>query len=127
MPAAPRSVNGGVVALAAMVAAAGALYIAASVDGRRAVLFLVGLFAGVALYHAAFGFTSAWRVFVSDRRGEGLRAQMVMLAVATAVFVPLLAFGSPLGETVRGSVSPLGVGVVVGAFVFGLGMQLGSG
>ena len=30
---------------------------------------------GLVLYHAAFGFTSAWRVFIADRRGEGLRAQ----------------------------------------------------
>ena len=39
------------------------------VSGRQAALFLVGCAAGLVLYHAAFGFTSAWRVFISDRRG----------------------------------------------------------
>ena len=29
----------------------------------------------IGLHHAAFGFTSAWRVFINDRRGAGLRAQ----------------------------------------------------
>ncbi len=31
------------------------------------------------------------------------------------------------GQAVRGSVSPIGVGVAAGAFIFGLGMQLGGG
>ena len=79
------------------------------------------------LYHAAFGFTSSWRVFIADRRGAGLRAQMLMLAVTCAVFFPLLAGGTLWGQPVRGSVSPIGVGVAVGAFIFGLGMQLGGG
>jgi uncharacterized membrane protein YedE/YeeE len=79
------------------------------------------------LYHAAFGFTSSWRVFISDRRGAGLRAQMLMLAVTCAVFFPLLAGGTLWGQPVRGSVSPIGVGVAAGAFIFGLGMQLGGG
>jgi len=79
------------------------------------------------LYHAAFGFTSSWRVFIADRRGAGLRAQMLMLAVTCAVFFPLIAGGTLWGQPVRGSVSPIGVGVAVGAFIFGLGMQLGGG
>jgi uncharacterized membrane protein YedE/YeeE len=87
----------------------------------------VGASAGVVLYHAAFGFTSSWRVFISDRRGAGLRAQMLMLAVTCAVFFPILAAGTFWGQPMRGSVSPIGVGVAVGAFIFGLGMQLGGG
>jgi uncharacterized membrane protein YedE/YeeE len=66
-------------------------------------------------------------VFISDRRGGGLRAQMLMLAITCAVFFPLLASGSLFGQTLRGSVSPVGVGVAAGAFIFGLGMQLGGG
>jgi uncharacterized membrane protein YedE/YeeE len=97
------------------------------VSVRQAALFLVGVFAGLALYHAAFGFTSAWRVFISDRRGAGLRAQMLMLALACIVFFPVLAKGEVLGQPVRGSVSPPGLAVILGAFIFGIGMQLGGG
>jgi uncharacterized membrane protein YedE/YeeE len=43
------------------------------------------------------------------------------------VFFPLLAGGSLFGQTVRGSVSPAGVAVMAGAFIFGIGMQLGGG
>jgi uncharacterized protein len=52
---------------------------------------------------------------------------MLMLAVATAVFVPVLARGSAFGHIVRGSVAPAGVPVIAGAFLFGIGMQLGGG
>ena len=52
---------------------------------------------------------------------------MLMLAVTTAVFVPLLANGTAFGHVVRGSVAPAGVPVIAGAFLFGIGMQLGGG
>lgn len=124
---ASRALVPGPAAITAMVIALGAWYLNASVSWRQGALFIVGAFAGVVLYHAAFGFTSSWRVFIADRRGAGLRAQMVMLALTCAVFFPLLASGSFLGQSLRGSVSPVGIGVAAGAFIFGLGMQLGGG
>lgn len=116
----PAAITAAVIALAAW-------YLSTAISWRQGALFLVGAGAGVVLYHAAFGFTSSWRVFISDRRGAGLRAQMLMLALTCAVFFPLLAAGSFLGQPLRGSVSPAGVGVAAGAFIFGLGMQLGGG
>jgi uncharacterized protein len=104
-----------------------AVYLRAATGWRQAALFLVGASAGVILYHAAFGFTSSWRVFIADRRGAGLRAQMLMLALTCAVFFPLLATGSIFGHAVRGSIAPPGVAVIIGAFIFGIGMQLGGG
>src|SRR5829696_6965767 len=106
---------------------AGAAVIGDLVSARQAALYILGGALGLVLYHAAFGFTSAWRVFIADRRGAGLRAQMVMLALATALFFPVLAAGSLFGQPVQGIVAPIGVSVVVGAFIFGLGMQLGGG
>jgi uncharacterized membrane protein YedE/YeeE len=105
----------------------GALYLAQAVSVRQAALFVVGALLGLALYHAAFGFTSSWRVFIADGRGAGLRAQMIMLAVGVALFFPALASGTLFGNPVTGLVSPVGTSVVVGAFMFGVGMQLGGG
>ena len=105
----------------------GAWYLAQTVDARHAALFVVGALLGLALYHAAFGFTSAWRVFIADGRGAGLRAQMIMLAVGVALFFPALSAGTLFGKPVTGLVSPAGTSVVVGAFIFGIGMQLGGG
>jgi uncharacterized membrane protein YedE/YeeE len=105
----------------------GAWFLAQSVSGRQSALYVVGALLGVALYHAAFGFTSAWRVFIADGRGAGLRAQMLMLAVGVALFFPTLSAGTLFGTPVTGLVSPAGTSVVVGAFLFGIGMQLGGG
>jgi uncharacterized membrane protein YedE/YeeE len=112
--------------LAAATVATAGVYLQAAISWRMSALFMVGVFAGLVLYHAAFGFTSSWRVFISDRRGAGLRAQMVMLAATCIVFFPLLASGTLLGQPLRGSVSPAGIAVIAGAFLFGVGMQLGG-
>jgi uncharacterized membrane protein YedE/YeeE len=85
----------------------GAALLGAIVNPQQAALYVLGAALGLVLYHAAFGFTSAWRVFIADRRGEGLRAQMVMLAVASILFFPVLASGSLFGQPVAGNVSPL--------------------
>lgn len=122
-----RALVPGPAAATAIVIALAAAYLNAVISWRQAALFIVGAAAGVVLYHAAFGFTSSWRVFIADRRGAGLRAQMLMLAITCAVFFPILASGSVFGQPVRGSVSPIGVGVAAGAFIFGVGMQLGGG
>ncbi len=105
----------------------GAWYLGHAVGPRQAALYGIGALLGVTLYHAAFGFTSAWRVFIADGRGAGLRAQMLMLAVGVALFFPALAAGELFGNPVRGLVSPAGTSVIVGAFIFGIGMQLGGG
>ncbi|PVX37403.1 hypothetical protein C8C92_4048 [Janthinobacterium sp. 78] len=105
----------------------GAWYLAQTVGATLSALYVVGALLGVTLYHAAFGFTSAWRVFIADGRGDGLRAQMLMLAVGVALFFPALSAGTLFGTPVAGLVSPAGTSVIFGAFIFGIGMQLGGG
>jgi uncharacterized membrane protein YedE/YeeE len=123
-----RPMNGRVLAAAGLAIAGGAVLLGRAVGARQAAIFLIGVAAGVTLYHAAFGFTTAWRVFVADRRGAGLRAQMAMLALACTAFVPILASGQPImGQIPRGALAPVGVALLAGAFLFGVGMQLGGG
>lgn len=90
-------------------------------------LFAVGGGLGIALYHAAFGFTAAWRALILDGRGRGLRTQMILFAITVILFFPVLASGTLFGHPVTGSVSPAGLGVIAGSFMFGIGMQLGGG
>ncbi|PTX63366.1 hypothetical protein C8P63_104213 [Melghirimyces profundicolus] len=91
-------------------------------------LFGIGLLLGYTLYHARFGFTSAFRQLLSVGQGAGLRAHMLMLSVACLLFAPILSFGIGFfGVTPEPYVSPVGVSVLVGAFLFGIGMQLGGG
>ncbi|MCH4596517.1 YeeE/YedE family protein [Achromobacter xylosoxidans] len=123
----PIQINRKPLWIALLLVLAGALYLNQTVSWRQGALWIVGALLGVALYHASFGFTQAWRVFVSDRRGAGLRAQMFMLALGVLLFFPFLAQGSLFGQPVNGLVSPPGVSVLLGAFLFGIGMQLGGG
>ena len=104
----------------------GGLFLFNAVSARQAILFIVGGALGLTLYHAAFGFTSAWRVFIRERRGAGCARDGDAGAGGAAV-LPALAAGSLFGQPVSGFVSPVGTSVIVGAFIFGIGMQLGGG
>ncbi|GAB3998229.1 YeeE/YedE family protein [Nocardioides marmoraquaticus] len=123
---APPSQLGVVVAgLAAAVALGAVIWLRSGlVPG---VLFAIGTALGFVLFHSRFGFTSAWRQLVAVRNGTGLRAHMLMIAVAATLFAPILASGVAWqGVPAAPTLAPIGFGVVVGAFMFGVGMQLGG-
>lgn len=104
------------------------LVLLAAIDSVRfALLLLLGIALGITLKHGAFGFTSAYRRFLLQRDTAALHAQLLMLAVATVLFAPILSEGQFLGQGVVGAWAPAGLQVAVGAFLFGIGMQLGDG
>ncbi|TWD93251.1 hypothetical protein FB550_11665 [Neobacillus bataviensis] len=91
-------------------------------------LFIIGLLLGATLLYARFGFTSAFRRLVSVGNVQGLQAHMLMFAVSTTLFAIILSTGfSFTGIAPQGYVSPVGISVIFGAFLFGIGMQLGNG
>lgn len=106
--------------------AAGALLVGAE-DWRLGVLVVIGGLLGVALYHGAFGFTSAYRRALIARDMGAVRAQIIMIALAMVLFAPLLAEGRVLGSGIGGALAPTDGRVVVGAFMFGIGMQIAGG
>lgn len=116
-----------VVAVAAAALGGAAAALGAAYGLRHGGLFLVGAGCGMALHHAAFGFTAAYRALVTTGDGRGLRAQLLMLAVATVLFAPVLATSRGLGVEAAGAFAPAGSSVLIGAFVFAIGMQLGGG
>ncbi len=111
-------------------AAAGAAALAAAVwpQGPRMVaLAAIGLLLGATLYFASFGFTSAYRRMLEGRGVRAVQAQLLMLGVATVLFAPVLAQGTWFGREVVGAIAPAGMQVAIGAFLFGIGMQLAGG
>lgn len=94
---------------------------------QQSLLFVIGGLLGISLYHARFGFTSAYRQWWVERDGRGLLAQFWMLALATLLFAPVLALGQIGDQAIRGAIAPVGVAGIIGAFIFGIGMQLGGG
>lgn len=122
-PPQKKLIIGGVVVFAILF-----IYLLATQSLAQPLLLAIGLLLGYTLFHARFGFTSAFRRLMSVGNGQALRAHMVMLAVAVSLFAPILAFGiSFFGGPVAGYVSPVGVSLIVGSFLFGIGMQLGGG
>jgi uncharacterized membrane protein YedE/YeeE len=89
---------------------------------QQSALALVGTLFGLTLYQASFGFASSYRHLLVRGDGRGVFAQVLMLALATLLFAPLLMYG--VG---RGALAPVATQAVLGAFLFGVGMQLGSG
>lgn len=94
---------------------------------RPAALWAVGLLLGLTLYHASFGFASGYRRMIVARDMRGVQAQLLLLALTTLLFAPLLAAGLAFGSNIGGAWAPLGVPVAAGAFMFGVGMQLAGG
>jgi hypothetical protein len=94
---------------------------------RQSALFLIGGLFGITLYYSSFGFTSAYRKLLVEREVGGIYAQLLMLAVATVLFAPILASGTAFGQEVKGSVASVGIQGAIGALLFGIGMQIASG
>jgi hypothetical protein len=95
-------------------------------DLKQALLFLVGTGFGICLMYALFGFSGGWRFFIRDRNSAGVRAQILLLALTSIIFFPILGKVFP-GITGHAAIGPVGTAVLVGSFLFGIGMQLGGG
>jgi uncharacterized protein len=94
-----------------------------SVSVRQAVLFLVGIGYGAVLAGARFGFTTGWRDLVERRDPRGVYGQLLLLALAAILAMPLLGRFSEL----HAALGPPSVSLLVGAFVFGAAMQIADG
>ena len=96
------------------------------ISSRQLLVFIVGTGIGLTLIHSGFGFTGAWRVFITRRQSLGIRAQIILFAIASIVMFPLVA-GVFSSETYSAALGPIAFSVLFGAFLFGIGMQLGGG
>ncbi|MFD9024060.1 YeeE/YedE family protein [Streptomyces parvulus] len=114
-------------AVSALLAAALTAYVWSAHHAKPGVLLLLGLALGVALFHARFGFTSAWRQLVAVGNGAGLRAHALLLGATATLFALLIGTGTGLfGAQPAPSAGPIGVGLFVGSALFAVGMQLGG-
>ncbi len=123
---APPVQRGPLIGVAA-VAAALLVVVGTQHGAKFAVLLALGLGLGVALFHARFGFTSGWRQLVAVGNGAGVRAHALLLGTAATLCMLLLASGTGLfGSTPQPAGGQIGVALLLGSFLFGLGMQLGG-
>ncbi|GAA3878735.1 YeeE/YedE family protein [Streptomyces sedi] len=128
-PEAPEAppVRRGPLAVALLLGAGLDAYVFARHGAKPGVLLLLGLGLGFTLFHSRFGFTSAWRQLIAVGNGAGLRAHTLLLGTTATLFALIIGTGSGLfGSEPAPSAGRLGIGLLVGAFVFAIGMQLGG-
>ena len=94
-------------------------------DGQpwSAALILGGFGLGVAFLKAEFSYTASWRRFLTRGEAGGLLGGLIVIAICAIAVVPVAALEQNFG----GAIAPLGPSLIIGAFVFGIGMQLANG
>ncbi len=111
--------------LGAALAATGILVVLVLLDGQpaSAALILGGFGLGVAFLKAEFSYTASWRRFLTRGEAGGLIGGLIVIAICALAVVPVAALNKNFG----GAIAPLGPSLIIGAFVFGIGMQLANG
>jgi len=94
-----------------------------SISTRQALLFVVGIGLGAALAGARFGFTTGWRQLIEDRDPRGVSGQVLLLGLGALLAMPLMASFPEL----KAALGPPSVSLLLGAFVFGITMQIADG
>ena len=77
----------------------------------------------IAFLKAEFSYTASWRRFLTRGEAGGILGGLIVIAVCALVVVPVAALLPKYG----GAIAPLGPSLIIGAFVFGTGMQLANG
>ena len=94
-------------------------------DGQSASagLILGGFALGIAFFKFEFSYTASWRRFLTKGEAGGLIGGLIAIAIAAVAVVPVAALFPNYG----GAIAPLGPSLIIGAFTFGIGMQLAGG
>src|ERR1039457_194106 len=94
-------------------------------DGQpaSAALILGGFGLGIAFLKAEFSYTASWRRFLTRGEAGGLLGGLIVIAITALAVVPVAALKQNFG----GAIAPLGPSLLIGAFTFGIGMQLANG
>ncbi|MCK7606060.1 YeeE/YedE family protein [Geobacillus stearothermophilus] len=116
---APKHPTAWIIAASILILIGGTLFLYSRVSWQQALLYVLGAFGGFVLYQAHFGFTSAWRKFILYRQGEGIRAQMVMMAATLAGrYTKPVQWKRPTRMT---------IGALIGGLMMGYGARLAFG
>jgi uncharacterized membrane protein YedE/YeeE len=105
-------------------AAAGILLVLAALpDPALPAVFGVALALGIVFVLSDFGFAGGFRTLLEDGDGRAVAATCLIPAIAAPVVLAVTALGATHGRFV----TPIGLPLVLGAMVFGIGMQVANG
>ena len=111
--------------LIASVLALGVLIALVLIDGQpaAAALLVSGFALGAVFLKTEFSFTASWRRLIVRGQADGFLGGLLLIAIAAAAIVPVAKLAPGFG----GAIAPLGPSLIIGAIVFGIGMQLANG
>ena len=90
---------------------------------RGVALLTLGGALGAVFIGFQYGFASAWRRFLVAGDTMGIAAHFLLVGLCALLFIP----AAGLGLAASGSLAPVSVSLIIGAFMFGIGMQLANG
>jgi uncharacterized membrane protein YedE/YeeE len=111
--------------LTASVLATAVMMALVMIDGQPAAVALIvlGFALGVTFLKTEFSFTASWRRLITRGQADGFLGGLLLIAIAATAVVPVAKLVPGFG----GAIAPIGPSLIIGAFVFGIGMQLGNG
>jgi uncharacterized protein len=86
-------------------------------------LFGLGTALGAVFLVFHYGFASGWRAFLEAGQTMPLAAHFLLAALCAIIFIP----AASIGLSASGALAPISVSLFIGAFAFGIGMQLANG
>ena len=122
-PASPGSTEWMPALLIAVVGLGLAGLVALDTGLRGVALFTLGGALGAVFIGFQYGFASAWRRFLVAGDTMGIAAHFLLVGLCALLFIP----AAGLGLAASGSLAPVSVSLIIGAFMFGIGMQLANG
>ncbi len=111
-----------------VVLAGGALLWLGNTFGMKwALMALIGFGFGFTLSFSRFGIVFGWREMLTKRNSYYVRVHLLTIAIEILLFTCFLSFSHALfGDAMVGNVMAIGIPFIVGAFLFGIGMQRAS-
>lgn len=87
------------------------------------VLLSTGMILGVTFLFFQYGFASGWRSLIEKKNSSMISHHFLLAAICSVFFIPLI----DLNSNIIGSIAPVNFSLILGAFMFGFGMQLANG
>jgi uncharacterized protein len=90
---------------------------------RGIILLILGIILGITFLFFQYGFASGWRNLIEKKNSSMISHHFLLAAICCVFFIPII----DLNSNIIGSYAPVNFSLVLGAFMFGFGMQLANG
>ena len=91
--------------------------------GIGVALFILGALLGASFLFFQYGFASGWRLLITEGDTSPIGYHFLLAGLCSLVFLPV----SFLDLGASGSLAPISISLIIGSFIFGIGMQLANG